>query len=416
MKNEIIIHQSVRGESHIQRGTPKEDAAVCVRFDDRIIGVVSDGHGDQRCMRSEIGSQMAVDITLEILKGWDLQAACDADGLFEDQIHLLARTIVDKWTKAVTAHFQEVPLTENELQKAGNFLEFYQKGEKISHIYGATLIAFLQTQDKLLFLQKGDGHAFVINQQGETENDIISWDAIPWDDRCLLNVTTSLCDSDAADSFTWRLITGSEMENIAAIMIGSDGVEDSFPNLEMAGLYYGNLAVACAENGVEETEQTLELDLEKMSRNGSKDDISIAGLVYPNRILPLKQKLEAKKEIGQLIIQMESLKSRLSSMNSAFSRREQIVREKEEKLNRYQSETREIEDQQEKLERKIDMQKLLLDDRYSEEEKLQREIDESIQAYDDYKQKLDAVKKEYDEIGNQLEALQAGFSEGKENE
>ena len=430
MENEIIIHQSVRGESHIQRGTPKEDAADCGRFGDRIIGIVSDGHGDRRCMRSEIGSRMAVEITMEILKEWDMQAAFETDGLFEDQIHILARKIIEGWTQAVTAHFQENPLTEMELKEAGNLLGFYQKGEKISHIYGATLIAFLQMQDKLLLLQKGDGHAFVINRQGETEDDVISWDIIPWDSRCLLNVTTSLCDDDAADSFTWRLITGSELENIAAVMIGSDGVEDSFPNLEMAGTYYGTLAVACAENGAEETERALEQDLAKMSRNGSNDDISIAGLVYADRILPLKHLLETKKEIGELNLKRESLKSRISSMNSAFSRREQIVHENEEKLKRYQSETIEKEDQMEKLEQQIEMLEhqqlpplklsrdqmgLLLDERKSEEKKLQREVDESIQAYNDYKEKLDAKKKEYDELCDQIKTLKSSSFENEEN-
>lgn len=70
--------------------------------------------------------------------------------------------------------------------------------------YGCTLIAYVQTKHFWLALQIGDGRCVVLNKANEWSQ------PIPWDDRCMLNMTTSLCDEDAVNEF--RLHT--EMLNL----------------------------------------------------------------------------------------------------------------------------------------------------------------------------------------------------------
>ena len=372
MKDYMVICQSVQGESHIQRGTPKEDAAAVIRLDDRIVGAVSDGHGDPRCMRSQVGSQLAVDIVLELLRDWSFEGALDDAALIDSRLTALAHEIIDRWNQAVEAHFRENPLTEEELQNAGNMRSSYLQGRHITHIYGSTLIALLRLEDSLLLLQKGDGHAVVIDREGRVDDQVI-----PWDDRCYLNVTTSLCDSDAPDTFTWRLLFPEEVENIAAVLLGSDGVEDSFSNPELMGAYYGLLAAECVENGEEATEKAMLSDLAEMSKYGSKDDISVVGLIDPEKIPPLKPVFERMQKRGTLALRLDSSTTRLGSMSAAYARREQQLQAKRRALEEYRQASREIIEKRDLLEEQgstPDM--LILQERKRDRESLQRKIDQ----------------------------------------
>ena len=413
MKQYQVICQSVRGESHIRRGTPREDAAGVMRLDGRIIGAVSDGHGDPRCMRSQIGSQLAVDIVLELLRGWDPEGACaDAEAL-DARVTALAHEIIDRWNRAVATHFSENPLTEAELRDAGNMGPSYAQGRHISHIYGATLIALVCTEDSLFLLQKGDGHAVVIDKNGRVDDQVI-----PWDDRCYLNVTTSLCDADAPDTFTYRLLRGDEVENIAAVMLGSDGVEDSFANSDLMGAYYGLLAVECVENGEAATEAAMLRDLAEMSKYGSKDDISVVGLIDPQAVPPLKGVFERMQKRGALGLKVESGNARLSSMASAYARREQLVQAKREELEEFRRESAELAGKKKAMEehsslsdrfrvhalnREMDALQREIDQRNGEEARMRKRVNACTAEYDRCSRELSTVKLEYTRLCDELD-------------
>ena len=412
MKHYQVICQSVRGESHIRRNTPKEDAAAVVRLDDRIIGTVSDGHGDPRCMRSQVGSQLAVDAAVEMLRDWEIEGACD-DQHLESRIRELSRGIVDRWTRAVEAHFAENPLTDAELNDAGNLRASYLQGRYISHIYGATLLALLRWDDRLLLLQKGDGHAVVIDKRGCIDDQVI-----PWDDRCYLNVTTSLCDSDAADTFTYRLLRGEAVEDIAAVMLGSDGVEDSFSNSDLMGAYYGLLATECVENGEAATEEAMLRDLSEMSRYGSKDDISVVGLIDPEAIPPLKPVFERIQKRGTLALKLEKCTARLGSMSAAYARREQQMQAKQQALEAFRSKTAEIAAGRDtpdedhgvlnqmklgKLERDLEMLQRRINQRNDEELRLRKQVSASAEEYKKRERERSSARLKYARLLDSLE-------------
>ena len=259
-------------------------------------------------------------------------------------------------------------------------------------------------KDSLFLLQKGDGHAVVIDRQGAVSDQVI-----PWDDRCYLNVTTSLCDSDAAGSFTWRLLQGDEVEDIAAVMLGSDGVEDSFANSDLMGAYYGLLAVECVENGESATEAAMLNDLAEMSRYGRKDDISVVGLIDPEAMPPLKPIFERMQKRGALALKLESVTARLNSMSAAYARREQQLQAKRQALEAYQRASAEIAGKQDaqddrrsmtdrfrlgKLRHDLESLQREIDRRNAEEARLRKRVSAATADYDKYNRELSAARLE----------------------
>ena len=77
-------------------------------------------------------------------------------------------------------------------------------------------------------MQIGDGKCVVIDQNGSIS------EPIPWDENCQMNVTTSICDSDASDEFRFFVTE----EKPSAVFCGSDGIDDSYAKVEeMYALY-----------------------------------------------------------------------------------------------------------------------------------------------------------------------------------
>ena len=97
---------------------------------------------------------------------------------------------------------------------------------------------------------------------------------IPWDERCFLNKTTSLCDSNAINEF--RYCYEGDGKYPMAVFLGSDGMDDSFgedPNLVN---FYIQVVKMLVTEGREATIKSIESDLPQLSKIGSKDDMSVA--------------------------------------------------------------------------------------------------------------------------------------------
>ena len=63
------------------------------------------------------------------------------------------------------------------------------------------------------------------------------------------------------------------------MFIGTDGVQNSYWNIEQLHGFYRGLALTFAEYGMTEGEQQLADFLPEMTRKGSGDDVSVAGVV-----------------------------------------------------------------------------------------------------------------------------------------
>lgn len=108
----------------------------------------------------------------------------------------LEAAIINDWNESVRSHYEANPFTEEELdcvsEKAG---ASYRSGHRIERAYGATLIAAAVTRDYWFGIQIGDGKCAAFDEAG------ICTQPIPWDEKCFLNKTTSICGSDALRDF-----------------------------------------------------------------------------------------------------------------------------------------------------------------------------------------------------------------------
>ena len=117
-------------------------------------------------------------------------------------------------------------------------------------------------------LQIGDGRCVVLNKANEWSQ------PIPWDDRCMLNMTTSLCDEDAINEF--RFAYGDAESMPKAVFLCSDGVDGTFGSGDLLYGFYANIMKSICDDGIEKVATQLPEVLSHYSREVSKDDMSIA--------------------------------------------------------------------------------------------------------------------------------------------
>lgn len=295
-----IFYNRVRGYSHIKKDIPCEDYGMKRDIGTAKIFAVADGHGDPNCLRSSLGSQFVCEVACEELETfandicqqqWENKLIHDKNESNRIITHLV-NSIVSKWTEKVYQDFESNPFSETELANAPKYSPAFIQGKDIEKAYGTTLIAALQTDRYLLLLQQGDGRCDVFDHNGNVSQ------PIPWDERCIGNATTSLCDSDAAPSCRHCIIDLSDNPIIACVA-GSDGVEDSFPmSMEKTHAYYRDLLRYACENGIEELEKYLSTELSRLSENGSADDVTVCGIVDIERT---KQFLTDFAELNKLV-------------------------------------------------------------------------------------------------------------------
>lgn len=270
-----------QGESHKTTGKPCQDFSFSIKTEGYTIAIVSDGHGGDRYFRSDVGSKIAVEVAHRCLVKFaegipsslfvELPSTPVGIGdTVHQEIQQLTGAIVVGWRNAVLEHVTANPLTETE-QLIANPKDDHE-WEKT---YGCTLIATLLTPQFWLAFQIGDGKCVTIDKEG------VPYEPIPWDDKCFLNKTTSICDTDAASEFRY-CIGGKESFPIAVFM-GSDGIDDSFGEEENLYNFYIQLAKGFAKDGYDATVADLTATLPVLSKRGSQDDMSVAGW-YNERI------------------------------------------------------------------------------------------------------------------------------------
>ena len=285
-----------QGESHILIDKVCQDYALDESKKGVSIAIVCDGHGGERYFRSDIGAKFAAEVSMKqiktLLKDFgpiakilefsdftqveslttqrekgNLEKETEVDKAFRQ----LFKSIIAGWHVAIEEHASNNPLSEQEIsivpeKYTSTFLDNLEK------TYGCTLKAVIATQKYWFAFHLGDGKCISFDSTG------IWMEPIPWDDKCFLNKTTSLCDADAIDEF--RYCYGGRSSRPAAIFLGSDGIDDSFGETENLVNFYVQIAkmLGDGKDGREKALQSLKEDLPKLSKIGSKDDMSVAAL------------------------------------------------------------------------------------------------------------------------------------------
>ena len=290
-----------QGESH--KATDK----VCQDFsyshideNGLAVAVVCDGHGGKRYFRSDVGARFATEIIANNVKEFvnnideallvgqpfTQQAAVQTeidrhDFRKEKPIDMAFRqlfaSIIGQWQQRIEQHAAANPLTEKEIaQVEEQYKKEFLSGYKLEKTYGCTLMAYVSTPKYWFAFHLGDGKMISFDQEAQWKEPVL------WDDRCFLNKTTSICDSDALNEFRYTY-QGDGVFPVA-VFLGSDGMDDSFGEEANLVNFYVQVAKSLVKEGFDATFADIKDTLPVLSKRGSQDDMSIACVFDETRL------------------------------------------------------------------------------------------------------------------------------------
>lgn len=299
------------GQSHIKQGTVCQDSSLCHQGRNFRVIAVSDGHGSSAFPRSDRGSQLACRIALEVCSEF---AEKELPPDREQAAKALCSELLQRWKTAVLADHASDPFSEAELETVSEkYRGLYQIGSHVEHAYGATVIAVVESAAGILALRCGDGECVAIDDRGDFSR------PIPWNDKCDVNVTTSLCDPDALEEFRWVWLDTAP----AAIWIGTDGVDNSYPDPADLNEFYANLSTRALEQGCNRVLQELQQFLPVLTQRCSQDDLSVAAMLDQTALTAARDRLCAYLELRRTLRQKEELQRRLRSTQRTLQNKAQ---------------------------------------------------------------------------------------------
>lgn len=340
------IHSFCIGESHKGNNKPCQDCAFSASSDSLSIAIVSDGHGGERYFRSNIGSEIVVDVIKESIKDFKKNLSNSTlkkslgKALFEnmpfvqfpaqdnqlsseqnreaeyihDALLRLFSSIIYQWNIRIAEHAEKTQLTEWEIANVPQKYqdEFNANREDLAgaleKFYGCTFMAYVQTKTYWLAFHLGDGKCvmFDINEERPRFSQ-----PIPWDEKCFLNKTTSICDSNPLSEIRYCYCGDGTFPE--AMFLGSDGIDDSFGDGERLYDFYIQIYQTLASKGIKRTKLELKESLPIISQRGSKDDMSVA-CVYNEKNLKNNITILNKFLIKKVEKQLEGLDSQFSNL------------------------------------------------------------------------------------------------------
>jgi hypothetical protein len=275
MVNYNVFAASCIGTNHIKAGTVCQDFSACYQDDNMALIALADGHGSPLYFHSDRGARFACEAAIKCIRELVVkEPADDSDEFYRNLASLIKtawdRRVIDDWDRSKNPAANLPP--DGSMQ-----FDFTDTGYP-ELAYGTTLLAACVTEDFFFALQIGDGRCVIQTQDGAGNT---RWgEPVPWDERCFFNVTTSLCEPDAVDSFRHYYACRTEIPR--AVFLGTDGVDNSFPmennEVHLARLY-NSIAATCAGEGIDACKKQVEEFLPQLTERGSGDDVSIAGII-----------------------------------------------------------------------------------------------------------------------------------------
>lgn len=339
------------GESHIAIGKPCQDCAYTEHSASLSMAIVCDGHGGEKYFRSDYGSKIAVKIAKDSIRSFvdnmllssfnnegklsvfanSSFCAYRKDTATDKQINSKAHkvlvwlfsSIISQWNDAIALHARNHDVTEEEMKHVNQKYidEFTLKQNDpeatFEKTYGCTIMAYVQTPNYWFAFQLGDGKFVAMNKINE---EIVFTQPIPWDEKCFLNKTTSICDAYALEEF--RYCYQGDGNFPLAVFLGSDGMDDSYGDGENLYNFYANLYKQIAKSGYDVVQKLLKSWLPEISKIGSKDDISVACIYNENEInfnfyaVNQYQKKELENRIANYQLDIEKLQNKVELLDT----------------------------------------------------------------------------------------------------
>lgn len=385
------------GGSHKKRNKPCQDFSSDYTCDDFSIIAVSDGHGSSKHFRSDVGSKLAAQGSIEEVRKV-IENDFDLVNFKENPrkiIENLIENVYKRWKNDISNYMTENPFIKEEIPKdldEDTKEKFFGTDYPYYYIsaYGATLMVGVMAEDYYFAFHIGDGKAVFLYEDGKIEQ------SIPWDEACYINVTTSLSDTNAVDNFRYcygyktdderfvevgveknTKITKKQCESdnllsneiqskeaiedtleyksrkktecikarVMAIFMGSDGVDDTYrvgDNEESLMNLYRDFYLALMRKGhMDEAKKLIEQSADKFAESGSQDDVSMAGLVRVEKNDELidyfyNQHLEARKakELEKKKEQIEEKTYYLTQLQTLYDEKNDTFIKSKKALNR----------------------------------------------------------------------------------
>ncbi len=279
---------SMTGASHITKNMVCQDSSAHYAAEDFSVAVVADGHGSKKHFRSNIGSEIAVNCTLDVVKRFYADAA-EFNKEFPKNhkriIRNIQRQIISEWNNRVNEHFNQNPVTEEEKSM---FTPEELAEISVESFYGTTLVASVMSKDFTFGFQIGDGSLIAVFEDGFTSM------IIDYEESNPANITASMCNSNAISMFNSYYV---DNKKIGAIFVSTDGLYTSFGS----DLEFLNYHTIIADQLVESPNfaETVSKNIQKRTNYGTQDDISIS-CVYDEEILranseTIKNRIEENK-------------------------------------------------------------------------------------------------------------------------
>ena len=344
-----------QGESHKSTGKPCQDFAYSETSDALSMAIVCDGHGGERYFRSHHGSKIAKEVIIECVKSFveklpdSIQCQnSENKNLFggmpftqysqaeptvldgnkqarniHDALKTLFSSIISQWNSRITEHANNNPLdTWEEEHVEQKYREEFinnrmSEDGTFEKTYGCTLMVYVQTAEYWFAFHLGDGKFLRFQvRDGKAEFD----QPIPWDEKCFLNKTTSICDSQAIDEF--RYCYQGDGTFPQAVFLGSDGMDDSYGDGENLTNFYIELYKIIAKSGKEKAQKELEKYLPIISLRGSKDDMSVV-CIYNEKDVIQNAISSIEYQIEQVSQRYDEIKSKVNTLKDEINAFEQ---------------------------------------------------------------------------------------------
>lgn len=362
MGRKIVFNVTRIGASHIKSGKPCQDYSLSWESEDKgvQVAIVCDGHGGETYVRSDVGSKLAAEITLASIRCFvdsvsptcflNKSAAVTARPDEEDDnlFPTIKKTEIKNPTeceilqmeqdKAFYAEVEKVREQDNMFCRlfAGIYLQWkeaiykdsednpFTDAEKVClkdfdivKAYGSTLMAFVRTPLYWFAFHIGDGKLLCCDRN-------LDWrEPVPWDCNCFLNVTTSLCNSNPIPMF--RYAFNGEGDFPTAVIMGSDGLDDSWGTMENLKNFYSQTLSIFNDLGEEQALQELADYLPILSSKGSRDDMSMAGVIDMDDICTGSEIYKKRRKLKVLSQEKETKETELSELKGQQQVLEQDV-------------------------------------------------------------------------------------------
>ena len=263
-----ICSEVVKGATHRRNRLPCQDNKKIIEISDQIaILAVADGHGSEKCTRSERGSQIAVNTFCDVMKNY-LHSYRE----YHDNYALLltflnregdtrfAQDICEEWQARVKQSFYKNQVEEMR-NEAGEI-----QWKSVFTLYGTTLLGMLITEDFTFSFQIGDGDIVLV------KDDRVS--ALVESEKFLGTETHSLSKMDA-----WRKAVASvqrrEKSGEYMYLLSTDGFANSYTSdMEFQKTCMGYRDMI-KEHGAEVVQGNLKKWLTETSELGCGDDITV---------------------------------------------------------------------------------------------------------------------------------------------